>query len=102
MCLERVTAEYELELGSGDEFADDVLDVVADNAFSGGEITDAHADDPALDVGDEFHVAPLLDILAHGDVFRLPMVGLHGAIEVVGPRVFEWGQIAGDGAGTIE
>jgi hypothetical protein len=50
--LMRVAAEHELELGRGDQLADDVLDVVADDALGGGEVADAHADDPALVVGD--------------------------------------------------
>ena len=47
-----VAAEHQLELGGGDHLADDVEDVVADDAFGGGEVADAHLDDPALDVGD--------------------------------------------------
>jgi len=33
--LVRVAAEDELQLGRGDEFADNVLDIVADNALGG-------------------------------------------------------------------
>ena len=80
-----VAAEDELELGGGDELADDVLDVVADDAFGGGEVADAHADDPALEIGNGLRVAPLLDVLAHRDVLRLPMVRLHRLVEIVGP-----------------
>jgi hypothetical protein len=47
-----VAAEHELEFGRGDHLADDVEDVVADDALGGGEVADAHHDDPALDVGD--------------------------------------------------
>ena len=83
-----VAAEHELELGGGDDLADDVEDVVADDAFGGGEVADAHLDDPALDVGD-FIGAPLLDILLHGDVLGLPVVVLHRLVEIVGPLVFE-------------
>jgi hypothetical protein len=45
-----VTAENELELGSGDEFADNVLNIVPDDALGRREVTDAHADDPTLHV----------------------------------------------------
>ncbi len=85
----RVAAEDELELGGGDEFADDVLDVVADDAFSGREIADAHPDDPALNIADGLRVAPLLDVLAHRDILRLPVVCLHRLVEIVGPLVFQ-------------
>ena len=83
-----VAAEHQLELRGGDELADDVEDVVADDAFGGGEIADAHLDDPALDVGNLIG-APLLDVLLHGDVLGLPVVVLHRLIEIVGPLVFE-------------
>ncbi len=83
-----VAAEDELELGGGDDFADDVEDVVTDDAFGGGKVADAHFDDPALDVGDLVG-APLLDVLLHRDVLRLPMVVLHRLVEVVRPGVFE-------------
>ena len=83
-----VAAEHELELGGGDDLADDVQDVVADDAFGGGEVADAHLDDPALDVGDLIG-APLLDVLLHRDVLGLPVVGLHRLVEVVGPLVFQ-------------
>ena len=85
-----VAAEDELQLGGGDELADDVLDVVADDALGGGKVADAHADDPALDRRtDGLRVAPLLDVLAHRDVLRLPVVGLHRPVEIVGPLVFQ-------------
>lgn len=84
-----VTTKNQLELGSGDDLADDVEHVVTDDAFGGGEITDAHLDDPTLDVGDLVG-APLLDVLLHGDVLGLPMVVFHRLVELVGPRVFEW------------
>ena len=56
-----------------DELADDVEDVVSDDAFGGGEVADAHLDDPAFDVGD-FAALPLLDIGLHLDVLGLPVV----------------------------
>ncbi len=84
-----VAAEHELQLGGGDDFADDVLDVVAHDALGGGEVTDAHANDPALDVGHGLRVAPLLDVLAHRDVLGLPVVRLHRLVEIVGPLELE-------------
>ena len=83
-----VAAEDELELGGGDDLADDVEDVVADDAFGGGKVADAHFDDPALDIGNLVG-APLLDVLLHRDVLRLPMVVLHRLVEVIRPGVFE-------------
>ena len=88
--LVRVAAQDELELGGGDDLADDVDDVVADDAFGGGEITDGHLDDPAVDLGDLTGlVAPLFAVLLHRDILRLPMVVLHRAIEIVGPLVLQ-------------
>ena len=83
-----VAAEDKLQLGGGDDLADDVEDVVTDDALGGGEVADAHLDDPALDIGDLVG-APLLDVFLHRDVLRLPMVVLHRLVEVVGPGVFE-------------
>jgi len=45
-----VATKDELELRSGHGLADDVDDIVTDNPFSGGEVADAHFDDPALNV----------------------------------------------------
>ena len=85
-----VTPEHEFELGSGDDFADDVEDVVPDDALGGGKVTDAHLDDPAINVGDGLGgVAPLLAILLHWDIFGLPMIVLHLLVELVRPGVFE-------------
>ena len=89
-----MAAEDEFQLGGGDHFADDALDVVADDAFGGGEVADAHADDPALVVGD-LTGAPLFDVFLHADVFGLPVVGLHVPVNVVGPLVFEGEEIKG-------
>ena len=100
--LVRVAAEHELELGSGDEFADDVLDVVTDNALGGRKVADAHADDPTLDIGNELGVAPLFDVLAHGNVLRLPVVGLHRAVEIVGPLVFQGEEVEAHGLATVD
>ena len=83
-----VAAEHELEFRRGDHLADDVQDVVSHDALCGGEIADAHLDDPALDIADLIG-APLFDILLHGDVFGLPVVVLHRLVEIVGPLVFE-------------
>ena len=100
--LMRVAAEDELQLRRGDKLAHDVLDVVAHDAFGGGEVADAHADDPALDIADMRGVAPLLDVLAHRDVLRLPVVRLHFPIQLVGPLVFQREQIEGHGLATVD
>ncbi len=96
-----VAAEDELELGGGDKFADDVENVVADDAFSGGEVADTHLDDPALDVGDVVAL-PLLDVGLHLDVLGLPVVVLHRLVEVVGPLVFEGEDVEEHGVATID
>ena len=72
-----------------------MLDIVADDAFGGRKIADAHPDDPAFHVGSGLRVAPLLDILAHRDVLRLPMVRLHRPVQVVRPLVLQGQQIEG-------
>jgi hypothetical protein len=100
--LMRMAAEDELELRRGDEFAHHMLDVVADDAFRGGEVADAHPDNPALGIGHELLIAPLFDILAHRDVLRLPMVRLHRPIKIVGPLIFQWQEIEGHGHATID
>jgi hypothetical protein len=56
--LVRVPAEHELELGRGHELADDSDDVVADDPLGRGEVADAHAHDPAIDVAERALVAP--------------------------------------------
>ena len=96
-----VATEDELELGSSDEFTDDVEDVVADDAFGGGKVTDAHFDDPAFDVGD-FTPLPLLDVGLHLDVLGLPMVALHRLVEIVGPLVFQRQNIEEHGIPAID
>ena len=100
--LVRMAAQDELELGGGDEFADDVLDVVADDALGGRKVADAHADDPTLDIGNGLLIAPLLDVLAHRDVLGLPVVGLHLAVKIVGPLVFKGEQVEAHGLATID
>ena len=93
--LVRVAAEHELELGRRDELAHDADDVVADDPLGGGEVADAHAHDPAVDLGQGARIAPLLDVLAHLDVLGLPVVGLHRAVELVGPAVAQREQVEG-------
>jgi len=96
-----VAAEDELELWSGYELADDVDDVVTDDAFGGGEVADAHFDDPALDVGD-LAPLPLLDIGLHLDVLGLPVVALHGLVEIVSPLVFEGENVEEHGVPPVD
>jgi hypothetical protein len=83
-------AEDQLQFRGGDDFAGDMQDVVPDNPLGRAEIADRHLDDPAVDVGDfAGGVAPLLDILLHRNVFRLPVVGLHRLVGFVGPLVLQ-------------
>ena len=91
--LVRVAAEHELELGRGHQLADDVDDVVADDPLGGGEVADAHADDPAIDLRQRGAVAPLLDVTRHRDVLGLPVVGLHRAVQLVRPAVAQREQV---------
>ena len=86
----RVTAQDELELGGGNDFADDVDDVIADDTFGGGEIADGHLDDPPVDLADLAGlVAPLFAVLLHRDILGLPMVVLHRLVEIVRPLVLQ-------------
>lgn len=82
-----VATENELQLWCGDELADDVEDIVTDNAFGCGKITNPHLDDPALDVRD-LTPLPLLDVGLHLNVLRFPMVPFHRLVEIVSPLVF--------------
>jgi hypothetical protein len=84
-----VAPQDKLELRGRHQLSHDVLDVVPDDALGRREIADPHPDDPALDVRHGLGVAPLLDVLAHRDVLGLPVVGLHLAVKVVGPLVFQ-------------
>ena len=84
-----VAPEHELEFGCRDHLAHDVKNVVADDAFRRGKVADSHLDDPALDVRDARKIAPLFAVLLHLDVLRLPMVGLHRLVKLVGPLVFQ-------------
>ena len=96
-----VSAKDELELGRGNEFANDVKDVVANDAFRGREVTNAHLDDPALDVGD-FAPLPLLDVGLHLDILWLPVVAFHVLVKVVGPLVFQGEDIEKHGVATVD
>ena len=98
-----VAAEGELELRRGDGLADDMEDVVADDAFGGGEVADAHLDDPAVHIGDGAGgVAPVLAILLHLDVLGLPVVGFHLFVDVVGPSVFQGEDVEKHGLAAID
>ena len=96
-----VATEHELKLRRGDELTDHVLDVVTHNAFGGGKVSDAHTDDPTFLVGHNAVVAPLLDVLTHGYVFWLPVIGLHRAVELIGPLILQGEQIEGHRVATI-
>ena len=89
-----VAAEDEFQFRRGDEFADDMENVVSDDAFGGGEIPDPHADDPTLGIA-QFVALPLLDVLLHRDIFRLPVVRLHRAVKLVGPLILQRKQVEG-------
>ncbi len=96
-----VAAEDEFELGSGHRFADDVDDIVTDDALGGGEVSDAHLDDPTFNIGD-LTPLPLLDIGLHLDVLGLPVIGLHGLIKIIGPLVFEGEDVEEHGLAAID
>ena len=55
-------------------------------------MTDPHPDNPSLDIA-QFVSSPLFNVLSHGDVLRLPVVGFHVAIELIRPLVFERQQV---------
>jgi len=96
-----VTAKDELQLGSGDDFADDVEHVVTDDSFGSGEVADTHFDDPTLDVGDLIG-APLLDVLLHGDILWLPVIVLHRLIKIVSPLILERENVEEHGVFTVD
>ena len=80
-----MTSKDELEFRRGHDLANDMKDVVADDTFRCGEVTNAHFDYPALDIGDSALVAPLFAVFLHLNVLGLPMVRLHRLIESVCP-----------------
>lgn len=84
-----MAAEDELELRSGHVFADNVYNVIPYNAFGSGKVAHAHHNDPALDIGNDEVVLPLLDVAVHDDVLRLPVVRLHRFVQVVSPVVLK-------------
>jgi hypothetical protein len=97
-----VAAQNKLQLRSGHQLANHVLNVVADNAFSGRKVAYAHADNPTLRVRNNLLVSPLLDVFPHRDVLRLPMVGLHLAIKVVRPLILQRKQVETHGHATVD
>ena len=85
-----VAAQHQLQLRRRDHFAHDVDDVVAHDAFGGGKVADGHLDDPAVHVRDRLRgVAPLLAVLLHRHVLRLPVVRLHLLVQLVRPGVLQ-------------
>ena len=76
-------------------------DIVTDDAFGGGEVADAHLNDPTLDVGD-VTALPLLDVGLHLDVLGLPVVVLHCLVEVVGPLILEGENVEEHGVAAID
>ena len=71
-----------------------MLHVVPYDTLGGTEVADSHTDNPPLNIA-QVVATPLLDVLGHGDVFRFPVVGFHGAINVVRPLVLQWQQVEG-------
>src|SRR5262245_29230062 len=84
-----MTSKHELEFGRGHDLADDMKDIVADDTFRCREVTNAHYDNPALDIGDSALVTPLFAVFLHLNVLGLPMVRLHRLVESVGPLVLQ-------------
>jgi len=97
-----MAAQDQLEFRSRHQLAHHVLHIVAHDTFGGGKITDPHPHDPTLNIRQSLIVAPLLDILAHRDILRLPVIGLHRAIKIISPLVFEREEIEGHGFATID
>ena len=85
-----MATQNEFKLGCSNQFANDMLDIVTHNAFSCGEVPNAHHDNPSLAIRQFSRVFPLFKVFLHWNIFRLPMIGLHFAIEIVSPLVFEW------------
>ncbi len=77
-----------LQLCSGEVVLDDVKHGIADDAFGGGEIADAHFDDPAF-FGGQCPGIPVLHVARHVDHIRFPMVGLHLFVDAVGLVIFQ-------------
>ena len=84
----RMAAEQQFELGSSHQLTGHMLNIISHNTLSRREITDCHLDDPTLRIR-KVGTAPQLDILLHWDVFRLPVIVLHGFIQIICPLIFQ-------------
>ena len=100
--LVRVAAKNELQLGSRHHLPNDVKDIVTNDALGRGEIADSHPDNPPVGITELIGAPPLFDILVHRNIFRLPVVRLHIAIQIVGPLVFERQKVEGHRVDAID
>ncbi len=89
------------EFGRGEVVLDDVEDRVADDAFGGREVADAHLDDPAL-LGGKCVGVPLVGVFGHVDDVRFPVVRLHLFVDAVGFVVFERENVQFCGAVAVD
>ena len=78
--LMRMPAKDEFQFRRCDQFAHHMLDIVPNNPLSSREVADAHPDNPPFHIRNHLTVLPLLNVLAHSNILRLPMIRLHFAV----------------------
>ena len=78
--LMRMPAKDEFQLRRCDQFAHHMLDIVPNNPLSSREVADAHPNNPPFHIRNHLTVLPLLNVLAHSNILRLPMIRLHFAV----------------------
>ena len=90
-----VPTQNQLQLRRRHHLPNHVLNVIPDDSLGCGKVADPHPNNPAFDIRNHFVVFPLLNILTHANILRLPMIRLHLAIEIVGPGIFERQKVEG-------
>ena len=76
------------EFGSGEVVFDDMEDAIAHDALGGGEVADAHFNNPPF-FGAQGAGIPLEGVFRHVDDVGFPVVCLHLFIDAVGFVVLE-------------
>jgi len=75
-------------------------DIIPDNPFCRREVSHRHPNNPAVYIRD-LGAFPLCGVFVHGNILGFPVVGLHGAIEVVSPGILQRQKVEGHGDPTI-
>jgi hypothetical protein len=88
--LMRVAPKDQLQLRRRHRLTNHMQNIVPDDPLRRRKVSDPHLDDPTLHLRNvPARIAPMLAILLHLNVFRLPVVRLHVLIQVVRPLVLQ-------------